>query len=65
MAVFNVAGLPLRSGDLAHGVVESHFQNLDKEVDGIARQVALRPTPVTFLEGVGPLKGSVLNFDTE
>ncbi len=49
-AVFNVAWRPLRSGDLAHGVVEVHSQNLNKEVDGIASQVALGPAPVAVLD---------------
>ena len=49
-AVFNVAWRPLGSGDLAHGVVEVHSQNLNKEVDGVASQVALGPAPVAFLD---------------
>ena len=31
--------------------MEGHSQNLNEEVDGVARQVALRPTPVAFLDG--------------
>ena len=41
---------PLRSGDLAHRAVEVHSQNLNKEVDGIASQVALGPAPIAFLD---------------
>src|SRR3954464_1275684 len=36
--------------DLAHGVVKVHFQDLDKEVDGVAGEVALRPAPIAFFE---------------
>jgi len=67
-AVFNVAWRPLRSGDLAHRAVKAHSHYLDKEVDGIASQVALGPAPVAFLdeeagEGV-KVKGSGRTIDS-
>ena len=31
------------SDDLEHGVVEGQLENLDKEVDGVALEVALGP----------------------
>ena len=33
----------LGSGDLAHGIFEGKAQDLDKEVDGVAGQIALWP----------------------
>ena len=40
----------LGSGDLAHGIVEGKAQDLDKEVDGVAGQIALWPAPVAVFE---------------
>jgi len=40
----------LGAGDLAHGVVEGEAEDLDKEVDGVAGQVALGPAPVTVFD---------------
>ena len=36
--------------DLAHGVVEAHFEDVDEEVDGVAFEVALGPAPVAFFD---------------
>ena len=50
-----LAGLSC-AGDLAHGVVEGQSQDLDMEVNGVAGQVALRPTPGTVCDdqaGIG------------
>ena len=35
---------------MAHGVVEGQTQNLDKEVNGVAGQIALGPTPVAVFD---------------
>ena len=43
-------GLLLGLGDLAHSLMEGEAENLDKEVDGIASQVTLRPAPVAVFE---------------
>jgi len=47
--------------------VEGHSQNLNKEVDGVASLVALRPAPVTFLDDQtgkgGQLEIARLHFD--
>ena len=32
------------------GVVEVHFEDLDKEVDGVAGEVALGPAPAAFFD---------------
>ncbi len=37
-------------GDLAHRIVEGEAEHLDKEVDGVASEVALRPAPVAVFE---------------
>ncbi len=36
--------------DLAHGVVEGEFEDVDEEVDGVAFAVVLRPAPIGFFE---------------
>ena len=39
-----------------HGIVEVHAQDVDKEVDGVAVEVSVRPAPVTFFDdqaGIG------------
>ena len=36
--------------DFAHGLMEGKTQDLNKEVDSIASQVALGPAPVVFLD---------------
>lgn len=36
--------------NLVHGVVEGQAKHAHKEVDGIARQIALRPAPVAVLD---------------
>ena len=38
------------AGDLAHGVVEGQAEDLDKEVDGVAGQIALGPAPVAVFD---------------
>ena len=46
----------LRSRDLAHGVVEGQAEDLGIEVDGIAGQIALGPTPIGVFDdqtGIG------------
>jgi len=46
----------LSSGDLAHGVVEGHAEDLEVEVNGVAGEVAFGPAPVTVLDdetGIG------------
>jgi len=35
----------LLAGDLAHGVVKAQAEHAHEEVDGVAGQVALRPSP--------------------
>ena len=35
---------------MAHGVVEGQIEDLDKEVDGIARQITLGPVPIGFFD---------------
>jgi hypothetical protein len=40
----------LYSGDLAHGLMEAHPQDLNEEVNGVAGQVALGPPPTAVLE---------------
>ncbi len=37
-------------GNFAHGVVEGPAEHLDKEVDGVAGEVALGPAPVGVLD---------------
>jgi hypothetical protein len=46
----------LCAGDLAHGVVEGQAEHLDMEVNGVAGEVALRPSisPKAKPEPVGP-----------
>ena len=44
-AIGRVEGL--LAGALAHGAVEGEAQELDKEVDGVAGEVALEPAPIT------------------
>jgi hypothetical protein len=46
----NCSGWILRCSNLAHGVVEAHFQDLDKEADGIAGEVAFWPAPITVFD---------------
>lgn len=36
--------------DLAHGIVEAHFEDVDEEVDGVTLQVVVGPAPVAFLD---------------
>jgi len=46
----------LRSGDLAHGVVEGQAEDLDVEVNGVARQISFGPAPVGVFDeeaGIG------------
>jgi len=38
------------AGNLAHGVVEGETEYFDKEVDGVAGEIALRPAPVAFFD---------------
>ena len=38
------------AGDPAHGVVEGQAEDLDEEVDGVAGEVALRPTPIRVFD---------------
>jgi hypothetical protein len=40
----------LRRSDLAHGVVKGQAKDLDKEVDGVACQLSLRPAPVAVFD---------------
>jgi len=40
----------LSSGDLAHGVVEGHAEDLEVEVNGVAGEVAFGPAPVTVFD---------------
>ena len=40
----------LSGGDPAHGVIKGQAQDLDEEVNGIASQVALGPTPITVFK---------------
>jgi len=53
--------------DLAHGVVEGEAEDLDKEVNGVAGLVTLRPAPVAVFDdeaGIGrDLKVSCLLLD--
>jgi len=37
------------AGDLAHGIVEGQAEHLDMEVNGVAGQIAFRPTPIMSL----------------
>ena len=49
----------LGSSDLAHGVVEGQAEDLSSEVQGIAGQIALWPTPIGVFDdqtGIGPLR---------
>lgn len=59
-------GIVLRKGswaeDLAHGIVEAHAEDLDKEVDGVAVEIALGPAPVAFLDQESR-KGGQLEVD--
>jgi len=43
--------------NLAHGVVEGQVEDLDKEVDGIAGQVALGPAPIAVLDDETGISG--------
>ena len=45
------------AGDVAHGVVEGHTQDLDVKINGIAGEVALGPAPVTVLEDEAGMGG--------
>ncbi len=49
-SILDAAWRPVRSVDLAPGVVELHSKNLNQELDGNASQVALRPTSIDFLD---------------
>jgi len=53
--------------DLAHGVVEVHFEHLNEEVDGIARQITLGLAPTGFFDDEagkgGQLEVCPLSFD--
>ena len=40
----------LGPGNFAHGVVEGQAEHLDKEVDGVAGEVALGPAPIGVLD---------------
>ncbi len=40
----------LAAGDLAHGVVEREAENLDEEVNGVASQLSLRPSPIAVFD---------------
>ena len=57
----------LGSSDLAHGVVEGQAEDLGTEVDGIAGQIALWPTPIgvfddqTGIGGQGKIAGLALD----
>jgi hypothetical protein len=50
----------LRSGDLAHGVVEAQAEYADAEVDGVACQVALGPAPVAVLDDETGIGGEIM-----
>src|SRR5437879_4139800 len=47
----------LRAGDLPHGVVEGQAEHLDKEVDGVAGQVAWGPAPVAVFDEEAGISG--------
>ena len=49
----------LGSRDLAHGVVEGQAENLGTEVDGIAGQIALWPTPIGVFDDQTGIVGIV------
>ncbi len=38
------------AGNLAHGVVEGQAENLDVEVNGVARQIAFGPATVAVFD---------------
>jgi hypothetical protein len=44
----------LGSCDLAHGVVEGQAEDLGTEVDGVASQIALWPTPIGVFDDQAP-----------
>ena len=50
-----------RSGrdDVAHGVVEGHFQDLDKEVNGVPGAVFLRPAPIGVFDEEARIGGQL------
>jgi hypothetical protein len=45
--------------------LEGQIEDLDKEVDGIARQITLGPAPIGFFDdgaGKGGRQGGIMNF---
>ncbi|HEY6182195.1 MAG TPA: hypothetical protein VIW67_08115 [Terriglobales bacterium] len=57
-----VAYIPpgLGPGDFAHGVVEVQAQDLNEEVDGVAGQLALGPSPVAVLDDQTRIGGQLV-----
>src|SRR5436190_19056229 len=47
---YSLRGFCLWFGDLAHSIIEGQAENLDEEVDGVACQLALWPTPIAVLD---------------
>jgi len=54
---FGIVCCRLRAGDLAHSVVEGQTEDLDKEVNGVAGQVALGPAPVAVFDEQARISG--------
>lgn len=54
--LFNLAAAGLRADDLPHGLVKGQTKHTDKEVDGVAGEIAPWPPPVTLFDdesGIG------------
>ena len=45
--------------EVAHGLVEAHAENLDEEVNGVAREVALWPAPVAVFDDQAGISGQL------
>ena len=58
----------LCADNLAHGIMEGQAEHLDVEVNGVAGEVALGPTPIAVLDdesGIGGQNEAFLTFTHE